>query len=79
MKGFDKFFRLALLVILLCGVGVAGWHISWLHKQRAFEARYEIYSSDRAVYVLDRHARVVYSGPSLFGKQQIEWTASPLP
>lgn len=81
MKGFNfdfsKFFRSALLVILLSGLFVAIWHIAWLHKTAG--VRYEIQVSDRTIHVLDRHASVVHSGSTLGNQHPIQWRTSPLP
>jgi hypothetical protein len=73
MKNFDNLFRVALLVILVAGLILATWHISWVHSHAA--ARYEISSPDYIhVFVLDRQERVIYSGAP--GR---DWQTTPLP
>jgi hypothetical protein len=51
-------FRAALLVILLAGLIVAAWHVSWLHKHN----RYQMELTDRpgVVFVLDQHQGTLY-------------------
>jgi hypothetical protein len=56
MKDFDKFFRPALLVILISGLFVAIWHISWLHRQDY----YQMQVMDRGVFVVNQKTGRVY-------------------
>ncbi len=78
MKLLDKLFRVALLVILVAGLALATWHISWLHSQP--EARYEMQLSTPFVVVFDRQERVIYSGSAGFNDgKPIDWRTSPLP
>lgn len=76
MKNLDRLFRPALLLMLVAGLIVATWHISWLHKQPG--ARYEMQTSDWLhVRVLDQQERVVYSAAG--SDAPLVWEASPLP
>ncbi|HBB95590.1 MAG TPA: hypothetical protein DC054_09375 [Blastocatellia bacterium] len=77
MKLFDNLFRVALLVILVAGLVLATWHISWLHNQP--ESRYEIRAGEGPIVILDRQARVVYAVAGIFGDQPVVWRTSPLP
>jgi hypothetical protein len=77
LKTFDSLFRPALLVLIFAGLIVATWHVAWLHKHTG--DRYELQVSERAIHVLDRQERVVYSTSAFFNKEASTWTASPLP
>lgn len=76
MKNFDHLFRPALLLVLVAGLIVAIWHLSWLHKQN----QYEMQVSDRTILILDRQQRVVYANSVGFDRSQpIAWRTLPLP
>ena len=66
-------FRAALILILVFGLIVAIWHVSWLHKQ----GRYDVQMAERRVVILDREKRVVYIGSPY--DDPVIWHTSPLP
>ena len=81
MKNLDHLFRIALLSLLVVGLIVATWHLTWLHKQTP-EYRYEALAAGagaRAILVLDRQQGIVYSGEVEGGERSIVWHVSPLP
>ena len=75
MKHFDHLFRIALLSLLLVGLVVVTWHLSWSHKQAAApDYRYEalaVGAGGRAILVLDRQQGVVYAGEVDGGERSI--------
>ena len=73
----DHLFRASLLLILIVGLGLAAWHISWLHKQN----RYEVEVSERgAVFIIDHQRHVIHAGAGLFSDDKpVVWHTSPLP
>lgn len=74
----DQLFRAALLILLIAGLSLTAWHISWLHKQP--RSRYEMQSGDYGrIYILDRQERVVYAGRGGLAEEPIAWHTSPLP
>lgn len=77
MKNLENIFRAAVLLVLVAGLIVAAWHISWLHNQA--ESRYEMQVANGAVVIFDRQQAVVYSGPPATGGAPIAWLTSPLP
>lgn len=84
MKNLEHLFRAALLLVLVAGLIVAAWHISWLHNQAG--ARYEMQITGgvdhpSTVVILDRQERVIYASRELLGlgSQPIVWHTSPLP
>ncbi len=82
MKSFDQLFRPSLLLILVAGLIVATWHISWLHKQAGI--RYEMQITGgidhpTAVVILDRQERVIYASRGFLGDEPIVWHTSTLP
>ena len=79
MKNFDHLFRTALLGVLVAGLIVAAWHLSWLHNQAG--SRYEMQITDHAqVVVFDRQQRVIYAAYGVLGDEApAVWKTSPLP
>jgi len=78
MKSFENIFRAVLLAVLVAGLIVAIWHISWLHNQAG--TRYEMHISDHpfSAYILDRQERVIYYSETSNG-QPLVWKPIPLP
>lgn len=80
MKNFDRLFRFALLLVLVAGLVITSWHLSWLHKQSP-GYRYEALAAGvggRNLFVLDRQQGVVYGGDA-DSDRSITWHVSPLP
>jgi hypothetical protein len=80
----DYLFRAVLLVVLVAGLILAIWHISWLHNQAGTRYEMQITSGvnhPSAVVILYRQERVIYASdqPLGFGKEPIVWHTSPLP
>lgn len=50
-------FRLALLAVLIAGLILAAWHVSWLH----IHSRYEMQTAQfGVVFILDKETGTVY-------------------
>jgi len=77
MKSFDHVVRSALLLLLVVGLILAAWHISWLHGHD----RYQLQVTDRNdVFVIDRQQGIVYAGSGFFDDTKpVQWHTSPLP
>lgn len=50
-------FRLALLTVMIAGLILAAWHISWLHNHHRYEMQTAQYG---LVFILDKETGSVY-------------------
>lgn len=57
MKHFDNLFRPVLLLLLVIGLIVAAWHISWLHNHHRYEMQTAQFG---VVFILDKETGTVY-------------------